>query len=398
MTVATPPRRPDTEHDRDLERRVADLEALIEEARRRARRRRMGIGVMLVAVGTGVAALSGLFGGGGSAGAKPLTGNPGTRGQLSGASTVRSGRLTLFVAPGTAGLASIVTVAGRPSTTISLCPRGKWCGENVSFAWAPGGRRVAYSLDEIAGNSTFIGLHVFNVRSGRDTRIPEGAPKTATFTDTDYPAVWAAYSKRTQQRVGCLPAAELAWSPDGSSLAYICGPDQITPIARAVYQLEVLKLRGSGHTTVPTGTPAFWPSWSASGTRIAYSSDLHPTPNSRIYTIALDGSNRHLVARGAAPAWSPDGRTIAYQTTCGIRLVTPFGRNVTPTETAKACGAIGVSGPPVWSPDGTQLAVETAAGVYVMDKNGGALHLVSHQATTTWRGGLPGRPSWQPIH
>ena len=36
MSVAPPPRRPDIEHDRDLEQRIADLEALIEEARRRA--------------------------------------------------------------------------------------------------------------------------------------------------------------------------------------------------------------------------------------------------------------------------------------------------------------------------------------------------------------------------
>ena len=40
MRVVTPLRRSHLEHDRDLEQRVADLEALIEEARRRARRRR----------------------------------------------------------------------------------------------------------------------------------------------------------------------------------------------------------------------------------------------------------------------------------------------------------------------------------------------------------------------
>ena len=40
MSVTSPPRGPEIEQDRDLEQRVADLEALIEEARRRARRRR----------------------------------------------------------------------------------------------------------------------------------------------------------------------------------------------------------------------------------------------------------------------------------------------------------------------------------------------------------------------
>ena len=56
MTVATPPRRTDTEHDRDLEQRVADLELLIEEARRRTRRRRRKYGaIALLATLVGVA-------------------------------------------------------------------------------------------------------------------------------------------------------------------------------------------------------------------------------------------------------------------------------------------------------------------------------------------------------
>jgi photosystem II stability/assembly factor-like uncharacterized protein len=70
MSVTSSPRGPEIEQDRDLERRVADLEALIEEARRRARRRRMrnGAAAFLV-VAAGVVAFIG-FGrhGGGGAG------------------------------------------------------------------------------------------------------------------------------------------------------------------------------------------------------------------------------------------------------------------------------------------------------------------------------------------
>jgi hypothetical protein len=72
MTVtAPPPRRPEVEHDRDLEQRVADLEALIEEARRRARRRqaRRGIAALLL---TGVGAVA-FFGFGGYGGGDPGT-------------------------------------------------------------------------------------------------------------------------------------------------------------------------------------------------------------------------------------------------------------------------------------------------------------------------------------
>jgi dipeptidyl aminopeptidase/acylaminoacyl peptidase len=295
-------------------------------------------------------------------------------------SKVRNGPITLFTG-GTSsfdssGVGRIVTIGSGKQKTIWHCPGNVWCGEAVSFAWGPNGRRVALTLDEIGGTSPYpLGLHILTVVSGQDRAIPRDS-------------------------VGCFPAAELAWSPDGARLAYICG---FRNGSASGHQIRVLSLRGSGNTTVPTNSDAFWPSWSPSGTRIAYSTQLEPTEKSVIYTVALDGSHRRLVASGgAAPAWSPDGRTIAYQTKCGIRLVTPSGRSVTPTATANACGAIGLSGPPVSSPDGTKLAVETRHrdGIYVMRKTGGALHWVSLdlQETRSWYRGLPGRPSWRPTH
>jgi Tol biopolymer transport system component len=305
------------------------------------------------------------------------------------ATTARNGPLTLFVGP-VNGIARIVTVGHGRSTTVWHCPQQVFCGQPVSFAWAPDGRRVAFTLDEIGGTSPYVGFHVMNVVSGQDTRIPGDAPQTASTTDD--PAAWRAWFKKMRDRVGCWPAANLAWSPDGSGIAYNCGS-----------RINVLDLHGSGYATVPTGSQAYWPTWSPGGTRIAYSTRLQPMKASGIYTIGLDGSHRRLVATGGvAPAWSPDGRTIAYQTRCGIRLVTQSGRNVTPRKTGSAtdnwCHVIGYSGPPVWSPDGTKLAVETDDGVYVMDRNGRALHLAGDQASRTWYGGLPGRPSWRAIH
>ena len=78
-----PPRGPEIEDDHDLERRVAELEALIEEARRRARRRRQrnGAAALLIA-GAGAAAFIGFGGhGGGGAGTAALAGGTGAAGQ-----------------------------------------------------------------------------------------------------------------------------------------------------------------------------------------------------------------------------------------------------------------------------------------------------------------------------
>jgi photosystem II stability/assembly factor-like uncharacterized protein len=83
VTVTTPPHRSEIGQDRPLEQRVADLEALIEEARRRARRRRIRNGTAFaVAVAAGVAGLFGFHGGGaGSIGTASLAGGSGAAGQ-----------------------------------------------------------------------------------------------------------------------------------------------------------------------------------------------------------------------------------------------------------------------------------------------------------------------------
>jgi Tol biopolymer transport system component len=304
-------------------------------------------------------------------------------------SRTKNGPLTLFSIDNWGnGIARIVRLARGKTTRLWHCPTKVFCGQPVSFAWAPDGRRVAFTLDEIGANSPYVGFHVVNVVSRRDTRIPGGAPQ-APITDENR-AGWDAYLQKMMQRVGCWPAANLAWSSDGSRIAYNCGP-----------RVNVLELHGSGYTAVPTDSTAYWPTWSPSGTRIAFSTGLAPSDTSEIYAVALDGSHSRLVATGgAAPAWSPDGRTIAYQMRCGIRLVTPSGRNITPrtgNPRGDRCGVIGRSGPPVWSPDGTKLAVETKNGVYVMNRNGRSLRLASRSAARTWYGALPGRPSWRPI-
>jgi hypothetical protein len=68
VSVTTPPRETESEHDRDLEQRVADLEALIEEARQRARRRRRRYGAAVLLVAAGVVASFIGFGGKGGGG------------------------------------------------------------------------------------------------------------------------------------------------------------------------------------------------------------------------------------------------------------------------------------------------------------------------------------------
>ncbi|MFY9579022.1 MAG: hypothetical protein WAQ33_06835 [Gaiellaceae bacterium] len=76
LTVTVPPSTADTDQDRDLPERVAALEALIEEARRRARRRRrLYAAAALGAIGFGLAIAFGIGGGG-----RPSLGRPAASG------------------------------------------------------------------------------------------------------------------------------------------------------------------------------------------------------------------------------------------------------------------------------------------------------------------------------
>jgi hypothetical protein len=313
----------------------------------------------------------------------------------SGSDAVKNGAVTVFVSglharPNPTGCChggqAVVDAIGRGwSRTLWHCPGGIWCGQPVSMGWSRDGRRLALTLDEIGGTSGYVGLHVIDVVTGHDRQIPAGAPATTAE------ASFAAYRPKIFRRLGCAPPTDLAWSPDGSRLAYRCPSNGWMPATHGDH-INVIRIDGTGYRTVPTPTPAFWPSWSPDGRLIAFSSGLAPARSS-LYTAALDGTQRHLLAHAAAaPAWSPDGQTIAYESACGVRLVTPGGQDVTPS--GSPCG-IPFAGRPVWSPDGSMLAIQTSKAIYELRADGSDSRLLTRRAGPSWYGQQPGRPAWR---
>jgi photosystem II stability/assembly factor-like uncharacterized protein len=137
VTVTTPPRRPETENDRDLEQRVADLEALIEEAHRRARRRRQRNWAAALLVAASAAGLLIGFGGHGGGGA---------------------GSAATAHAPG-----SQAPAANADSAPLGALPPD--AGRADSFAFDPRNPEIVYVLT--VGYSNGIGRsHVFKTTDG----------------------------------------------------------------------------------------------------------------------------------------------------------------------------------------------------------------------------------------
>lgn len=77
MTVTNVPRAPETQDERSVEEHIAELQALIEEARRRARRRRVGYAAaVLVAIAGVITGAAGIGGGGVGVDASVAQGEP----------------------------------------------------------------------------------------------------------------------------------------------------------------------------------------------------------------------------------------------------------------------------------------------------------------------------------
>ncbi|MGN6797174.1 MAG: TolB family protein [Gaiellaceae bacterium] len=234
------------------------------------------------------------------------------------------------------------------------CPRGETCAELTGLAWAPDGRHLAVTLDSIACACTANGLHILDLKTGRDRHV------------------WL----ESDGRYGCSPNS-VSWSPDSRTLAFACGAGGTRLIRDDGTDLRRLA-RGSR------------PSWSPDGEWIAVEVETRTTCCA-IDVVRVDGSGRRrIVADGTLPAWSPDGKRIAYRAKDGIRFVTPTGVDITPGGKSLA-----PRGAPAWSPDGTRLAIGTLRGVFVVRADGSNARKATPAGGSSAGFGLL-RPAWYP--
>ena len=162
-------------------------------------------------------------------------------------------------------------------------------------------------------------------------------------------------------------------SPEGTKIAYCSGRDTL------YWEIYVVDTAGKSPkrlTDVNTGD-ACGPAWSPDGKKIAYYAfaNTHPSRNPAIWVMDADGSNpKRLAEHGMDPSWSPDGRQIAFASRHdGVFQI--YAMNADGSNIRQLTKTNVENSNPAWAPDGKSIAyisgtADDRRGVSVMNADG----------------------------
>ena len=147
-----------------------------------------------------------------------------------------------------------------------------------------------------------------------------------------------------------------SWSPDGSKLAY-CTDDDLAPPRKNNSDIMVIDMATRKITTLITGGVNTYPAYSPDGKQIAFRRMLGEM-NSEVFVANADGSNARNLTNHPAfdgwPAWAPDGRYIAFasnrNSSYQIFVMNADGSNVRLLANTEGRGTA-----PKWSVDGKHI-------------------------------------------
>lgn len=146
------------------------------------------------------------------------------------------------------------------------------------------------------------------------------------------------------------------------------------------------------------------PAWSPDGKRIAFARATRPAGDDQslfdVFTIHPDGSGLRKLTHGAAsarsPDWSPDGRSIAFQRSSGGDPPQVWRMRSDGKHLKRLTDAANGANAPAWSADGRLVAFAGPKGlafeIFVVPAGGGSVK----QVTDDRGGTFNDDPAWSP--
>jgi Tol biopolymer transport system component len=249
-------------------------------------------------------------------------------------------------------------------------------GVTSPVAWAPSGDRLAFVrptprrelvVDSLDGPERVLPLpgllaRVGNEQAGGPVWSPSSASLyvagTVAYADTELYSISLQGGDLLQLTHNKVNDVDPAWSPNGQQIAFVRETSD-----RRGYLLTclwVMDADGSHLRRLTKPGSDSSPSWAPDNAHLVFSRD-----GRGLWEIAVlntrTGRIRPLASNAQAPAWSPDGRLIAYVTggRRPLRLIRPDGsavRSLLDRSDLEPGTRFWPILQPSWSPDGQQVA------------------------------------------
>jgi TolB protein len=255
-------------------------------------------------------------------------------------------------------------------------------GPSATPVWSPDGQRIAF----VRQTGTETHIYIMDADGGSQRPLTTGPGRAASpawspdgrqmvFTATrDGPSQIAGMQSDGSRRRDLAPAPRdqraPAWSPDGRLIAFL------SKTSGGYFDLYTIGPDGRNLRQVPTPAPSLQPDvtefvWLPDG-RLAYT-NRSGLAQEGITVTTVGGAEHRYLGSGSSPAWSPDGRRLAFVVSHAgapeIYVRSGRGRAVRLSDPSLACVR------PAWSPDDRQIAFLILGGgtvrLMVTDVDGG---------------------------